>query len=69
MLWYGFQQLAFSVFKFNVPESNVVDVIDVSSVEADNPPKQLMITMTATLMARDNIMEDKLGKNQLVFRK
>ena len=46
----------------------IADVV-VSSVEADNPTKQLRMAIIAILMARGNIMEDKLGKNQPVFPK
>ena len=51
--------------RLDLPESNVVDVVvdvnvvDVSSVEADNPPKQLRIAMIAILTARSNIFTDK----------
>ena len=47
--------------EINIPESNVTDVVDVSSVEADNPPKQLRIAITAILTVRSNIFTDKRG--------
>ena len=49
--------------EMNVPESNVAvaDVVAVSSVEADDPLKQLRVTISATLMVRSNIFTDKRG--------
>ena len=48
----------------NVPESNVAvaDVVAVSSVEADNPPRQVRIAIILILTARSNIFTDKRGK-------
>ena len=52
--------------RLDLPESNVADVVadvvDVSSVEADNPVKQLRIAMIAILTARANIFLDKREK-------
>ena len=46
----------------NVVVNVVADVVDVSSVEADNPPKQLRMAITAILTVRSNIFTDKREK-------
>ena len=51
--------------RLDLPESNVADVVVVSSVDADNPPKQLRVTMIAILTARSNIFTT-LQKHQKI---
>ena len=65
------------ISKVSLPESNVADVVgdvvadvvDVSSVDADNPTKQLRVAITAILTVRGNIVEHKLDQSLPVFRK
>ena len=57
------------ILKVSLPESNVADVVVVSSVDADNPTKQLRVAITAILTVRGNIMEQKLDQSLPVFRK
>ena len=52
--------------RLDLPESNVADVVDVSSVEADNPPKQLRMAITAILTVRSNIFTDKREKTTTI---
>ena len=57
------------ISKVSLPESNIVVAVVVSSVDSDNPTKQLRVAITAILTVRGNIVEQKLDQSLPVFRK